>query len=55
LDVRNIGDIRQIEIYTAEAPVPSHLEIEISIAIAKSINSRQIKFRQKGIKQQVKH
>jgi hypothetical protein len=49
LNVHNVSDIRQIEIYTAEQPVPgtNHLHIDISIAQLKSRNFQaMIKFRQ---------
>jgi hypothetical protein len=53
-----LGDIRQIEIHTAEPPVPgpSHLGVEIAIANLKSIDLQVvIKFQQKRFKQEVKH
>jgi hypothetical protein len=41
LNVRNVSDVRQIEIHTAEPlePGPSHLEIEIAIATLKKYKS----------------
>jgi hypothetical protein len=39
LNVHNVSDVRQIEIHTAEPLVPSHLEIEISIAKLKKYKS----------------
>jgi hypothetical protein len=41
LDVHNVSDVRQIEIYTAEplVPGPSHLEVDISIAKLKKYKS----------------
>jgi hypothetical protein len=47
LNIHNVNDVRQIEIHSAEPPVPgpSHLEVEISIAKLKkyeSLSSDQI-------------
>jgi hypothetical protein len=41
LNVRDVSDVRQIEIHTAQPllPGPSHLEIEISIAKMKKYKS----------------
>jgi hypothetical protein len=41
LNIRNVSDVRQIEIHSAEplVPGPSHLEIEISIAKLRNYNS----------------
>jgi hypothetical protein len=49
INVRNVSDVRQIEVHTAEQLVhgPSHLEVEIAIAKLQSINHQVvIKFRQ---------
>jgi hypothetical protein len=42
LNVHNVRDVRQIQIYTAEqlVPGPSHLEVEIAIANFKKYKSR---------------
>jgi hypothetical protein len=41
LNVHNVSDVRQIEIHTADPPVPgpSHLEVEIAIAKLKNYRS----------------
>jgi hypothetical protein len=41
LNVHNVGDVRQIEIYTTEPLVlgPSHLEVEIAVAKLKKYKS----------------
>jgi hypothetical protein len=41
LNVHNVSDVRQIEIHTAEPPVPgpSYLEVQISIATLKNYKS----------------
>jgi hypothetical protein len=41
LNVRNVSDIRQIELHTAEplVPGPSNLEVEIGIATLKNYTS----------------
>jgi hypothetical protein len=41
LNVHNVSDVRQIEIHTAEPPVPgsTHLEVETSIAKLKKYKS----------------
>jgi hypothetical protein len=41
LNVHNVSDVRQIEIYTAKAlvPGPSHLEVEIAITKLKKYKS----------------
>jgi hypothetical protein len=41
LNVHNVSDVRQIEVYTAEplVPGPSHLEVEIAIAELKKYES----------------
>jgi hypothetical protein len=41
LNVRNVTDVRQMEVHTAEplVPVPSHLEVEIAIAKVKKYKS----------------
>jgi hypothetical protein len=58
MNIRNVSDVRQIEIYTSEplVPGPGHLEIEISTAKLKKCNLQAvIKFRQNYIKWEVKH
>jgi hypothetical protein len=35
LDVHNIGDVRQIEVHTAESLVPGPCHLEVKIAVAK--------------------
>jgi hypothetical protein len=44
MNVKNISDVRQIEIHTAEplVPGPSDLEVEIAIAKLKSINHQAV-------------
>jgi hypothetical protein len=49
LNVRNVSDVRQIEVYTAEPLVPasSHHEVKIAIAKLKKYEHQvMIKFRQ---------
>jgi hypothetical protein len=49
LSVRNVSDVRQIQVHVAEplVPAPSGLEAEIAIAKLKSINRQVvIKFQQ---------
>jgi hypothetical protein len=49
LNVHNVSNVKQIEIYTAEplVPGPSRLEVEIAIAMLESLNCQVgIKFQQ---------
>jgi hypothetical protein len=41
LNLHNVSDVRQIEVYTAEplVPGPSHLEVEIAVAKLKKYKS----------------
>jgi hypothetical protein len=51
LNVRNVSDVRQVEVHTAEplVPGPSHLEVEIAIAKLKKYKSPgSVKFLAEG-------
>jgi hypothetical protein len=58
LNIHRVGNVRQIEIHTAEllVPDPSPFEVEIAIAVEKGINLQVvIKFWQNRFMEEVKH